>query len=78
MRFATFDFKESLTPISVPVPELYETDDIPPFIASGNWITGLCSRVLNNADLEDSENPRVAPVAVTRCSRDGKHEACTN
>jgi hypothetical protein len=82
MRFTTFDFKGSMTPMSVPLPELYESGEIPPFIAAGNWISGLCSKVLNNAGLEDSENPRVAPVAVTRCSRGGKtrslHELTQN
>jgi hypothetical protein len=72
MRLLSFNFKNSVTPMSVPLPELFETGDIPPFIASGDWMTGLCTKVLTNANLQDSESPRVTPVAVTRCSRGGK------
>ncbi len=72
MRLLSFAFKDSMTPISVPLPKLSESGAIPPFIASGNWIKGLCSKVLKNANLMDSENPRVTAVIVTRCSRGGK------
>jgi hypothetical protein len=67
------DFQISVTaPIKVPLPKLHESDEIPSFIASASWMEGLRSKVLSNANLEDSEYPRVTPVAVTRCSRGGK------
>ena len=72
MRLSNFDFKDSTTPSGVPLPELFETGDVPPFIASERWMKGLCSKVLHNSDIEDSESPRVTPVALTRCSRGGK------
>jgi hypothetical protein len=72
LRLSIFDFKDSTAPIDVPLPELVELTEVPPFIASESWMKGLCNKVLDNSNMPDTESPRVTPVALTRCSRGGK------
>jgi hypothetical protein len=59
----------------VPPPELKEAFKPPAFVSPSGWLDDICNKVKVQFDLEDSENPRVSPVALVRCSRGGKTRA---
>eukprot|EP00522_Entomoneis_paludosa_P011916 CAMPEP_0172440764 /NCGR_PEP_ID=MMETSP1065-20121228/1375_1 /TAXON_ID=265537 /ORGANISM="Amphiprora paludosa, Strain CCMP125" /LENGTH=660 /DNA_ID=CAMNT_0013189773 /DNA_START=135 /DNA_END=2120 /DNA_ORIENTATION=- len=63
------------TPAEVPPPELAEETTPPPFVAPKGWLDDFRKEVLVQFNREESENPRVYPVAVVRCSRGGKTRA---
>lgn len=54
------------------IPNPHEMIKIEPFLAPETWLPDTCRAVLEQAALEESENPRVSPVALVRCSRGGK------
>ena len=63
------------SPTEVPLPELIEELPPPAFVAPKGWLDDLCEEVKVQFNRQDSENPRVSPVAVVRCSRGGKTRA---
>lgn len=44
-------------------------------MAPANWLSETCSAILTQANLQESDNPRVSPIAFVRCSRGGKTRA---
>lgn len=60
------------SPLEVPLPEITEKVEVMPFLAKPGWLDVSCTEVLKQADLVDSDNPRVSPIALVRCSRGGK------
>eukprot|EP00978_Attheya_sp_CCMP212_P031343 scaffold118117_cov47-Attheya_sp.AAC.1 len=61
-------------PAEVPPPELNECSP-PQFVAPDGWLDNLCDEVMTQFNRQDTENPRVSPVALVRCSRGGKTRA---
>lgn len=60
-------------PLQITLPAVYEKEDeIQPFLAPKDWLKDTAKMVLEQADLEETNNPRVSPVALVRCSRGGK------
>eukprot|EP00978_Attheya_sp_CCMP212_P024653 scaffold77824_cov56-Attheya_sp.AAC.2 len=55
-----------------PVPETHESIEIFPFLAPKTWLLDTCQAVLKQENFEESDNPRVSPVALVRCSQGGK------
>ena len=60
------------SPSDTPLPVVYENDEIQPFLAPEGWLNDTAKDVLKQADLKETNNPRVSPVALVRCSRGGK------
>ena len=60
------------TPLETKLPVIHERDPIQPFLAPVNWLQDSARIILSQADLGESDNPRVSPVALVRCSRGGK------
>jgi hypothetical protein len=58
--------------LKTPLPETHESIEIEPFLAPETWLNDTCEVVLKQANLVESDNPRVSPVALVRCSRGGK------
>eukprot|EP00978_Attheya_sp_CCMP212_P039382 scaffold204171_cov30-Attheya_sp.AAC.1 len=66
---------EFKAPAEVPPPELNEERVPPRFVAPDGWLDNLCDEVMTQFNRQDTENPRVSPVALVRCSRGGKTRA---
>lgn len=65
------------SPLSTRLPQIYETGHVEEFLAPDGWLSNTAKTVLEQAELEDSNNPRVSPVALVRCSRGGKTRSMT-
>jgi hypothetical protein len=59
----------------VPAPKLLEDIAPPPFVAPNGWLDALRRKVREEFNRQETENPRVSPVALVRCSRGGKTRA---
>jgi len=72
-KLTTYDPSKFYSPFQTTLPVVYEKEDeIQPFLAPGDWLKDAAKTVLEQADLEETNNPRVSPVALVRCSRGGK------
>jgi hypothetical protein len=60
------------SPLETLLPESHEEITIEPFLAPERWLVETGAAVLEQANLVESDNPRVSPVALVRCSRGGK------
>ena len=59
----------------MPAPKLHELATPPSFVAPDGWLDDLCKTVRDEFKILETENPRVSPVALVRCSRGGKTRA---
>ena len=64
-------------PLDTRLPTVYEKEAAEPFLAPENWLSNTAQQVLAQADLEETNDPRVSPIALIRCSRGGKTRAMT-
>mmetsp|Transcript_28332 Transcript_28332/g.77783 ORF Transcript_28332/g.77783 Transcript_28332/m.77783 type:complete len:642 (+) Transcript_28332:160-2085(+) len=60
------------SPLDTRLPVVFEKERAEPFLAPKNWLSNSAKKVLEQANLEETNNPRVSPIALIRCSRGGK------
>jgi hypothetical protein len=69
------DYTDIKSPAKVPRPELRENKAFPDFVTPKGWLDRLCQDVTTEFNLQETENPRVSPVALVRCSCGAKTRA---
>ena len=71
-KLAGGDMTEFYSPLQTRMPQVYEKEPVEDFFAPEGWLGAAARTVLQQADLRETNNPRVSPIALVRCSRGGK------
>ena len=66
------DFASFHSPLETRLPVIYENVKEEQFLAPKGWLKDTAGKVLEQANLKETNNPRVSPIALIRCSRGGE------